>query len=331
MGYAVLVIETEALSKSYKSYTKTEGLRGSWRGLFRREFVTRPALVNASLKIEKGQLVGLVGANGAGKTTLIKLLSGLIHPTSGKARVLGFEPWKRENSYLRRMSVLLGQKNQLWWDISAMDSFLLLNEIYSLDRKKTLQRVDQLAQMLNCAHVLRVQLRRLSLGERMKMEIIGALLHEPDILFLDEPTIGLDIVAQTSIRDFLKAYMQSHKPTILLTSHYMDDIAKLADRLLLISQGNIVYDGTVRGFVKKSSPLQRVSFSVANPLAQEVEIEGHLLHRSEQVFQLSLPQESVQIALSKILSLPDVQNLKLDEADFEDVVRQFLQTESRVR
>ncbi|MDO9181102.1 MAG: ATP-binding cassette domain-containing protein, partial [Bacteriovorax sp.] len=232
-----------------------------------------------TLQIESGKIIGLVGANGAGKTTLLKILSGLVTPTSGEARVLGYIPWERKNDFLRQISILLGQKNQLWWDISPVDSYALLARIYDIDLNKARARVNDLAEMLQCSHVLNTQLRRLSLGERMKMEIIGALLHEPRILFLDEPTIGLDIMAQENIRNFLANYVKEKEPTVILTSHYMDDIATLADRLLLISKGNIVYQGTVDEFVANSN----------SQLAQD------------------------------------------EKVDFEEVIRRFLETESRIR
>lgn len=274
-----IVIETENLSRVYTTYQKPEGFVNSLRGFINRKNISKVALEPTTLKIESGQIVGLVGGNGAGKTTLLKMLSGLVTPTSGDAKVLGYRPWERKNEYLRQISILLGQKNQLWWDISPADSFSLLARIYDLDVKKARARVDHLAQMLHCTHVLHTQLRRLSLGERMKMEIIGALLHEPQVLFLDEPTIGLDIVAQETIREFLDEYVKEKSPTVILTSHYMDDIAKLADKLLLISKGNIVYEGTVPDFVTKANA----------ELAQN------------------------------------------EEVDFEDVIRRFLETESRIR
>ncbi|KHD88648.1 MAG: daunorubicin ABC transporter ATP-binding protein [Bdellovibrio sp. ArHS] len=274
-----IAIETENLKRVYQTYQKPEGFLNSLRGFINRKHIDRVALDSTTLKIESGQIVGLVGANGAGKTTLLKMLSGLVTPTSGDAKVLGFRPWERKNEFLRQISILLGQKNQLWWDISPADSYALLARIYDLDPTKARQRVEQLAEMLQCSHVLHTQLRRLSLGERMKMEIIGALLHEPQVLFLDEPTIGLDIVAQETIREFLDQYVKEKSPTVILTSHYMDDIAKLADKLLLISKGHIVYQGTVPEFVAKSN----------KELAEN------------------------------------------EEVDFEDVIRRFLETESRVR
>lgn len=274
-----IVIETKDLCRVYRTYQKPEGFLNSLRGFVNRKYIDRVALDKTSLKIESGQIVGLVGANGAGKTTLLKILSGLVTPTGGEAYVLGFKPSERKNEFLRQISILLGQKNQLWWDISPADSYALLARIYDLDPHHARKRVEQLADMLQCSHVLHTQLRRLSLGERMKMEIIGALLHEPRILFLDEPTIGLDIVAQEAIREFLYQYVKEKEPTVILTSHYMDDIAKLADKLLLISKGQIVYQGTVPEFVAKSNA----------ELAEN------------------------------------------EEVDFEDVIRRFLETESRVR
>ncbi|MBV2168286.1 MAG: ABC transporter ATP-binding protein [Bdellovibrio sp.] len=274
-----IVIETKDLTRVYKTYQKPEGFINSLRGFVNRKYVSKVALEKTTLQIESGQIVGLVGANGAGKTTLLKILSGLVTPTSGEARVLGFTPWERKNDFLRQISILLGQKNQLWWDISPADSYALLARIYDLDPAQARKRVEYLSEMLQCSHVLHTQLRRLSLGERMKMEIIGALLHEPKVLFLDEPTIGLDIVAQETIREFLDQYVKEKGPTVILTSHYMDDIAKLADKLLLISKGHIVYQGTVPEFVTKSN----------TEMAED------------------------------------------EEVDFEEVIRRFLETESRVR
>ncbi len=272
-----IAIETNEISRVYQSYKKAEGIWNSIKGFWQREYIYKTALEKTNIKIYQGEIIGLVGANGAGKTTLLKILSGLIHPSSGDANVLGFRPWERKSEYLKQMSILLGQKNQLWWDLTPADSFQLLAQIYDLDKINAKQRYLDLAKMLNCEHVLQVQLRRLSLGERMKMEIIGSLLHEPKVLFLDEPTIGLDIVAQKTIREFLADYVKRNQTTLILTSHYMDDISQLADRLLLISKGKIVYDGTVDAFTRKSD-----------------------------------------------------QSAQKEEANFEDVIRQFLEKESRV-
>ncbi len=244
-----IVIETRDLSRVYKTYRRGEGGWNAIKGFFNRQSEVKVALKPTTLSIPQGQVVGLVGANGAGKTTLLKILSGLIYPSEGEVSVLGFKPFERKSDFLRQISILLGQKAQLWWDLPAAESFNLLTNIYGLDARKTRELWLELAARLHCTDQLYVQLRRLSLGERMKMEIIGSLLHRPKILYLDEPTIGLDVLAQHTIRNFLTEYVAEHQPTIILTSHYMDDISRLANRLLLISQGSIMYDGTVENFV----------------------------------------------------------------------------------
>jgi ABC-2 type transport system ATP-binding protein len=309
-----LAIETHDLSRSFETYKKSEGLLHSVRGLWNREKIQKVALKPTNIQIESGQIVGLVGSNGAGKTTLLKLLSGLIAPTSGQAKVLGFNPFERKPEFLRRISLLLGQKNQLWWDITPLDSYALLAKIYDLDENAARKKVKELAELLHCTHVLETQLRRLSLGERMKMEIIGALLHSPEVLYLDEPTIGLDIVAQEIIREFLNEYVKNKGPTVILTSHYMDDIAKLADRLLLISQGSIVYDGTVDGFVEKSEQLQIVTYKIENQPEVRREIK----------------KSELSGLLKTIANQGQLENFKIEETDFEDVVHSFLQKESRL-
>jgi len=309
------VIETQNLGREYKTYQKKEGVLNSIKGFWNREYTTKAALKNTTLQIEGGQIVGLVGANGAGKTTLLKILSGLIYPTTGTVNVLGFEPWKREPEYLRQMSVLLGQKNQLWWDISARDSYALLAKIYDLDLAHAKKRVNDLAEMLNCHHVLDTQLRRLSLGERMKMEVIGSLLHSPKVLFLDEPTIGLDILAQTTIRDFLGRYVKEFKPAIILTSHYMDDIAELADRLLLISKGEMVYDGTVNHFLQTTETSKKLIYRYKNDHAER-ELVFHSSELSEK--------------LNEVVKSGEVVELKIEEVDFEEVIHSFLAKESRI-
>ncbi len=326
-----IALSTTNLARIYKSYDKPEGISASLKGFWNRKYIEKTALASTNLEIESGQIVGLVGANGAGKTTLLKLLSGLIHPSSGDATVLGFRPWERKNDFLRKMSVLLGQKNQLWWDIAPLDSFALLTEIYDLDRTTANKRVVELAEMLDCTSVLKTQLRRLSLGERMKMEIIGALLHQPEILFLDEPTIGLDIVAQTKIRQFLSEYVRNQGPTVILTSHYMDDITKLADRLLLISKGSMVYDGTVPGFIAKSDDKQKITFTLGEALTTDLNLNSELtLPAGLQTHSLQVSKQNLSKVLSQVTALPAVHDLKIEEADFEEIIHSFLAKESRV-
>lgn len=326
-----IAIQTKSLERVYQTYEKPEGLINSIKGIWQRKYISKVALHPTDLEIYRGQIVGLVGANGAGKTTLLKILSGLIFPSGGEAKVLGYSPWERESAFLRRISILLGQKNQLWWDIPAADSFLLLARIYDLDLSKTKKRVQELAEILDCKHVLNIQLRRLSLGERMKMEIIGSLLHDPEILFLDEPTIGLDVVAQTSIRTFLAAYVKERNPTVILTSHYMDDIAKLADRLLLISKGSFVYDGTVKAFTEKSERAQKISVRFESELKESIILKDALeLKAGEIEFHIPATQKELPDFVRRITQTGNVQELKIEEADFEEIIRKFMETESRV-
>jgi ABC-2 type transport system ATP-binding protein len=309
-------IETNNLGRVYKTYTKKEGILNSLKGFYNREYTEKTALKAATIKIEAGKIVGLVGSNGAGKTTLLKILSGLIYPSTGEAKVLGYQPWRRETEFLKQISILLGQKNQLWWDITPRDSYSLLTKIYDLNETSARKTVDDLAHLLNCTDVLDTQLRRLSLGERMKMEIIGALLHNPKVLFLDEPTIGLDIVAQSTIRNFLEQYVKDHKPAIILTSHYMDDITHLADQLLLISRGQIVYDGNVDHFIQTTDLKKKLVYRLKNSTA-----EKEIVYNSQE-----LPK-----ILSELAQAGEVVDLKVEEVDFEDVIHRFLATESRPR
>lgn len=319
------------LEKTYKTYEKPEGIIESLKGFWNRQYIQKTALHSTTLSLEQGRIIGLVGANGAGKTTLLKLLSGLIYPSTGTAEVLGFTPWERKADFLKQISILLGQKNQLWWDLPPIDSFALLAEIYDLDKMVAKERVQNLAELLDCKHVLTTQLRRLSLGERMKMEIIGALLHEPKVLFLDEPTIGLDVVAQTAIRNFLASYVKEKKPTVILTSHYMDDIAKLADDLLLISRGRIVYQGNVGDFTAKTDPKLKISFGLETPLDQEKQVlPGIVIPAHQQEIFFSVHKKDLNQSLVCVTQLTGVVNLKIEEVDFEDIIHEFLAQESRV-
>jgi ABC-2 type transport system ATP-binding protein len=323
------VITTHQLARGYRTRSKTEGLLASFKALFSDTSVVKNALLPLDLNITRGQIVGLVGSNGAGKTTLLKLLSGLIYPTSGTASVLGYTPWTRPNAFLREIGLLLGQKNQLWWDISANDSFKLLVTIYDLDKAQTLKRVDHLATRLDCRHVLQTPLRRLSLGERMKMELIGCLLHSPKILFLDEPTIGLDVVAQTNIRQFILEELRGTGVTIILTSHYMDDIALLADRLLLMSHGTIAYDGTVDHFMSLTPSTKRLIVDFTSPLTSALNLgPGLIIPAGAITFDHSLSSAEVPGALKFITSQTSIRDLKIEEPEFEDVIRIFLEKES---
>ena len=239
------MIIVKDLKKYFRVHEKQAGVKGSIKGLFQRKWRDVHALDGVSLQIEPGELVGLVGSNGAGKTTLTKILAGIIHPTSGEVSVLGYKPWHRKIAFRQQMSLVMGQKNQLWWDLPASDCFLLLKEVYEIPDKAFKERLEEISALLEVKDLLSIQVRRLSLGERMKMELIAALLHQPKVVFLDEPTIGLDITAQRSVRKFLRQYQELYKPMMILTSHYMQDIAELCKRVIVIRKGAIVYDGAL--------------------------------------------------------------------------------------
>jgi ABC-2 type transport system ATP-binding protein len=248
------MIRVNNLNKEFKVHKKEAGFWASASSLFNRQYITNTALKDFNLEVAEGEIIGLIGANGAGKTTLTKILSGIIHPTSGDVSVLGFTPWERKNEYRKQMAVIMGQKAQLWWDLPAMDGFLLLKEIYQIPEKEFKESVEHLANYLGVKGQLNIQVRRLSLGERMKVELIAALLHKPKVIFLDEPTIGLDITAQKAIRSFLKTYREEHNATIILTSHYMDDIEELCNRIVILRDGKKVYDGDITTIQNQYAP-----------------------------------------------------------------------------
>src|SRR5712675_2028098 len=236
-------IEVSGLTKAFRTYKKQPGFGGAVRGLFRRKYEQTLAVQEVSFTIESGELVGFLGPNGAGKTTTLKMLAGLLYPTSGSARVLGYLPWERNDDYRRQFALLLGQKNQLWWDLPASESLELNAKIYGIPAATLKRTVDEMTELLAVRDKLNVMVRELSLGERMKMELIASLLHQPKVLFLDEPTIGLDVVSQKIVREFLRHHNAKHQTTILLTSHYMTDIQELCRRVIIIDRGTIFFDG----------------------------------------------------------------------------------------
>ncbi len=318
------VIEIEDLSKSYRVYQKKEGLLASIGGLFRRRYRTVEAVRGISLSVDQGQLVAFLGPNGAGKTTTLKLLSGVITPTGGTARVLGHVPWKRENAYRRRFALVMGQKNQLWWDLPAAESFRLHQQIYRIDPEKFDRTRDELTAMLGVGHLLSQPVRELSLGERMKMELIAALLHSPDVLFLDEPTIGLDVVAQHNIQSFLRHYQQVRKITILLTSHYMKDVAALCKRVVVISLGRIIYDGSLSGIVDRFSGHKVVSLQFSDGrVPDDLSRFGEILSQEVPRVKLRVPRGVVPEVLGGILARHVVQDVSVEDPPLEEVIAEM--------
>ena len=242
------VIEVHKLAKHFRVAQKQPGLKGALKGLFSREYRDVHAVKEISFNIKEGELVGFLGPNGAGKTTTLKMLSGLLHPSSGDAKVLGFIPWKRERRFQKQFTMVMGQRTQLWWDLPAWDSFLLNKEIFEIPDAEFDKTVKELTQLLEIEDLLEIPVKKLSLGQRMKAELACSLLHSPKVLLLDEPTIGLDVVMQQKVRDFILRYNHQRKATILLTSHNVDDVAELCTRVILINHGSILFDGTLDEF-----------------------------------------------------------------------------------
>jgi len=325
------MIEVENLTRVFRTYKKQPGFWGGVRGLFRREFEETRAADNISFSIAEGELVGFLGPNGAGKTTTLKMLSGLIYPTSGLARVAGFDPTKRENEYRRLFALVLGQKNQLWWDLPAIESFHLLRAIYGLDQKAWQETLDELVTLLDVGAKLNVMVRELSLGERMKMELIAALLHRPRVLFLDEPTIGLDVISQKSVREFLRDYNRRYKTTILLTSHYMADISSLCERVIVIDHGKKIYDGSLariagagaRQRIIKFKPRPNLSGSpVAFPSGWQPSF-GNAKTEADGEILLHVPSEHVTTVCQQILNQGPVDDITIQDVPLEDIIAEL--------
>ena len=315
------IIEIHGLAKSYRVYQKKEGLRASLAGLWRREYREVAAVRGIDLNVEQGEFVAFLGPNGAGKTTTLKLLSGVIHPTSGTATVMGFVPWKRENAYRRRFALVMGQKNQLWWDLPAQESFRLHQQIYRIEAAAFERTRDELVDLLDVRRLLTQPVRELSLGERMKMELIAALLHSPEVLFLDEPTIGLDVVAQHNIQRFLRHYQQLRQITILLTSHYMKDVAALCRRVVIIAHGEVVYDGSLVGITDRFSDHKIVSLQFAgDALPENLTNYGEVLELNAPKARLRVKRTVVAEILSRLLAEQSIEDVSVEDPPLEDVI-----------
>jgi ABC-2 type transport system ATP-binding protein len=317
------VIEIRGLEKSYRVYQKKEGLRAAVSGLFHREYRDVQAVRGIDLDVEQGEFVAFLGPNGAGKTTTLKLLSGVINPTAGSARVLGYVPWLRENAYRRRFALVMGQKNQLWWDLPAAESFRLHQQIYRIDAAACARTQDELADLLGIGNLLNQPVRELSLGERMKMELTAALLHSPDVLFLDEPTIGLDVIAQHNIQRFLKHYQEVRRITILLTSHYMKDVAALCRRVVVINHGQIVYDGSLEGIIDRFSSHKVLTLLFSNgQLPSDFARYGEVVELAEPRVKLRVDRQQISRVLSSVLSNYTLEDVSVEDPPLEEVIAQ---------
>lgn len=315
------IIEVTGLTKSYRVYRKREGLKESFRGLFRREYDDVHAVRGVDLSVEQGEFVAFLGPNGAGKTTTLKLLSGVINPTGGSATVMGYVPWERKNAYRRRFALVMGQKNQLWWDLPAQESYRLHQKIYGIPKADFDSTLAELTDLLDVGRLLGNPVRELSLGERMKMELIAALLHSPDVLFLDEPTIGLDVIAQHNIQKFLRYYQEKRGITVLLTSHYMKDIAALCKRVVVIARGKIEYDGSLSGVIDKFSSSKIITLQFAEgdrPVG--LAKYGEVIDENWPKIQIRMARAEVPRVLAELLDHHSIEDIAVEDPPLEDVI-----------
>ncbi len=328
------VIEVAHLTKHFSVYKKQQGLWGSIQSLWHREYETVAAVEDVSFSIDEGEIVGFIGKNGAGKTTTLKMLSGLLFPTSGSVSVLGFNPWDRKSAFQKQFALVMGQKNQLWWDLPAIETFNLNKAIYEIPDAQFKKTLTKLTDLLDIGDSLQIQVRKLSLGQRMKCELIAALLHNPKVLFLDEPTIGLDVVMQKILRDFIAAYNKEFGATIILTSHYMDDVKELCKRAIIIDQGKKIFDGQLQSIIDDYARNKILSlvFSSPVPLAK-VKSFGTLKTESEEKSHaeissatLLVPRKKATSVAAKLLSELPVQDLTIEEPSIEAIIREVFAT-----
>jgi len=316
-------IETRGLTKVYRTYRKEGGLRGSIKGLVRRKYDEIRAADDVTFQIEEGELVGFLGPNGAGKTTVLKMLSGLLNPTAGEARVLGFVPWERSNEMKRQFALVMGQKNALWWDLPAQESLELNRAIYGIERDRFKKVVNGLSELLDVQDKMNVMVRELSLGERMKMELISALIHEPRVLFLDEPTIGLDVVSQKRVREFLRLYNSEHRIVTMLTSHYMQDIEELCERVIVIDHGKIFFDGPLDAIIDRFSSAKIISLTFEEGTACDFARFGEVVEQKPMSVQLKVPRGKVTEIARQLLDNCRVTDINVQELPVEEVIRQL--------
>ena len=320
------MIEVRNLNKNFVSYRKEPGVIGSLKSFFSREKIVKSAISDFSFSIEEGKIVGLLGPNGAGKTTLMKMLTGIIVPSSGEVKVAGFTPSERKNQFKKNIALVMGQKSQLWWDIPALDSFLLLQKYYDLEDRQFNSKLEELSLLLGVKDLLKVQLRKLSLGERMKMELMACLFHNPKVIFLDEPTIGLDLVAQENIRKFLLEYHQREKITIVLTSHYMADVEALCSELILVQDGEKKFDGSIEDFSKILGPKKLVTFSFSCDHRNQDYFSkyDHTWNSNGHSVELHLPRDNFDKITVDILKNFKVENFYCEKMPIERVMKSLM-------
>ncbi len=315
------------LAKDFRHMHKEPGLSGSIKSFFVRNYERKPAVRDFELVIEPGEIVGLLGPNGAGKTTLMKMFTGIIVPSSGRLEVLGHVPHQREMAFRRKIALVMGQKSQLWWDIPAMDSFLLLQKYYEIPDTDFKRRLGTLTDLLDVDRLLKVHVRKLSLGERMKMELMASLLHQPEVVFLDEPTIGLDLVAQKNIRDFILAWQRDHRTTVILTSHYMADVDALCKRIVLVLAGGKRFDGPIREFESVLGKQKFVSVDFEGPVDRQLALWQGLdasWNEDSTHVELRIPEDQLRSTAAAILQQLPVTSLSMEKLPIERVMNELL-------
>ncbi|PZV16233.1 MAG: ABC transporter [Pseudanabaena sp.] len=316
------MVTVEGLGKIYNIAVKDSGLFGTIRHFWHRQYRSIAAVKDISFEIASGEMVGFLGPNGAGKTTTLKMLTGLIHPSSGHVQVAEHIPFRRETGFLQKITLVMGQKQQLIWDLPALDSLRMNAAVYDIPDKIFKHRLGELTEMLSLEGKLSQPLRKLSLGERMKAELLAALLHQPQVLFLDEPTLGLDVNAQASVREFLREYNQRYQATILLTSHYMADITALCKRVLLIHEGGLIYDGSLEGLHNNFAPYREVRVELAQPITDPESLQkyGQILNIDGQAVCFLVPREKLTKVVSQILAELEILDLSVNEPAIEEVI-----------
>lgn len=318
------IIKVKNLKKYFKVYKKEPGLWGSIKSLWKRDYETVKAVDDVSFEIKEGEIIGFIGQNGAGKTTTLKMLSGLLYPTAGETTVLGFNPWDRKAEFQKQFALVMGQKNQLWWDLPAIESFNLNKAIYEIPDKEFNQTLSKLSKLLDVEDILKIQVRKLSLGQRMKCEIIAALLHSPKVLFLDEPTIGLDVVMQKILRDFIRKYNEEFGATIILTSHYMGDVKELCERVVMIDKGRKIYDGKLSDIINKYARNKILSLTLEDGVQKkELEKFGKIKSFKDQKITLLVPRKNATKIAAQILNQFKVMDLNIEEVSIEVVIREI--------
>ena len=319
-----MFIKVKNLSKSFKLFKREAGLRGAVRSFLKRNYHQFTALDDINLSINKGEIIGILGENGAGKTTLIKLMVGLLHPSSGSITINNYNPWERKYNYLSQVSVVMGQKNQLWWDIPASESFLLNKHIYNIDEKKYNKILNELVELLDVKDKIDIQVRRLSLGERMKMEIIAALLHQPSIVLLDEPTLGLDVISQSKIREFVKYHNEKYNTTFVITSHYTKDIQEMCKRVFVLNKGKKIYDGDFDKLIKNINPKRKLIYEFPNSPNNELILslnKKYQFELSDKVLTAFMQEDKLQNLLTDLMAIQSPSNLIFEDLPVEETMK----------